>query len=85
MKISSQASLPEVANVSNGDSDSNQEQQTVGWDSGTKFTVDLREIELTAEERADISSAIIDVILERTRIEAEVIDGSWRKYSKYIS
>ena len=85
MKISSQASLPEVANVSNGDSDSNQEQQTVGWDSGTKLTVDLREIELTAEERADISSAIIDVILERTRIEAEVIDGSWRKYSKYIS
>jgi hypothetical protein len=83
MKISLQASLPKVANVSNRDSDSDQEQQTAGW-VGTKFTVDLREIELTAEERAAISSDIIGVILERTGIEAEVIDGFWRKYSRYI-
>jgi hypothetical protein len=51
--------------VSNGDSDSGLEQETSLSDFGTKLTVDLGEIELTEEQRENISSEIIRVIIER--------------------
>jgi hypothetical protein len=54
-----------VANVSNGGSDFDQEQETSGSDFGTKFTVDLGEVELAAQEREDIQSEIVRVIMER--------------------
>jgi hypothetical protein len=54
-----------VAKVSNGDSDSDQDDPGPS-ESGTNFTVDprdLRQIELTGEQRDAISSDIIDVII----------------------
>jgi hypothetical protein len=55
--------------VSNGDSGSDQEQQSyaeiIVTDLGTNFNVDLREIKLTGEDRKHISSEIINVILAR--------------------
>jgi hypothetical protein len=55
--------------VSNGDSGSDQEQESyaeiIVTDLGTNFTVDLRGIELTGEQREAISSEIINVILAR--------------------
>jgi hypothetical protein len=56
--------------VSNGDSGSDQEQdyaEIIVTDLGTNFfTVDLRGIELTGEQREAISSEILSVILART-------------------
>ena len=58
--------------MSNGDSGSDQKQEKeiivtdLGvTDLGTKFTVDLREIELTGEQREAIPSEIINAILAR--------------------
>jgi hypothetical protein len=54
-----------VAKVSNGDSDSDQDDLGPS-ESGTNFTVDprrFRQIELTGEQRDAISSEIIDVII----------------------
>jgi hypothetical protein len=51
--------------VSNGGSDSHQEQETSGSDFGTTFTVNVAEIELTDEQLDNISSEIIRAIIER--------------------
>jgi hypothetical protein len=51
--------------MSNGESDSDQEQETSGSHFGTKFTVELGEIELTDEQRENISSEIVRIIMER--------------------
>ena len=84
IKIPPQASLPGSVKVSNGDSGSDQEQESLelgtnftvdvreielAGELGTNFTVDVREIELTGEQREAISSEIINVILAS-------IDGS---------
>jgi hypothetical protein len=72
MKISPQASLPGGVKVSNGDSGSYQEQdyaKIIITDLGTNFfTVDVRGIELTDEQREGISSEILNVILARTAL-----------------
>jgi hypothetical protein len=72
-----------VAHVSSGDSDSDQEQETLEF--GTNFTVDLRNIELTGEQRDAVSSEIIRVIIELIEIPEdaegviEVVEGFWKK------
>ena len=74
--------------MSNGDSDSDQD-DLGSSESGTYFTVDLRQIELTGEQRDAISSDIIDVIIasigkQPTPPEIiELIEGFWRTYRKY--
>ena len=50
--------------MSNGDSDFDQEQETPVSE-GTKFTVDLRGIELTREQSQAMQSEIVSVIMER--------------------
>ncbi len=52
--------------MSNGDSDSDQD-DLGSSESGTNFTVDLRQIELTGEQRDAISSDIINVIIASIR------------------
>jgi translation initiation factor 1 (eIF-1/SUI1) len=63
-----------VATVSNGDSDSDKEQETLGSDFGTKFTVDLGEIELAGEQSADIQSEIVRVIMQRSLKPPEIVE-----------
>jgi hypothetical protein len=62
-----------VANVSNGDSDSDQEQETLGSD-GTKLTLDLGETELTGEQRDAISSEIVRVMIQHIGKDPGIIE-----------
>jgi hypothetical protein len=93
MKISSQASLTkEVAHVSNGD---DQEQEL---EFGTNFTVNLRKIQLTAEQRDAISNDITAAIIARIGVippkDIEAGSAAWsgtggfeislRKYGRYM-
>ena len=72
--------------MSNGDRDSDQELETSGSDFGTKFTVDLGEVELTGEQRENISSEIIRVIIERIRMPnlPELVEFYRRKYPRAV-
>jgi hypothetical protein len=65
--------------VSNGDSGSDQEQESyteiIVTELGTNFNVDLRNIELTGEDRKAISSQIINVIFAHMK-KARMKKGS---------
>jgi hypothetical protein len=82
--------------VSNGDSGSDQEQQSLELGTNftvdvreielagellTNFTVDVREIELTGEQREAISSEIINVILASIDGSA-AFESAWRADSQ---
>ena len=101
MKISPQASLPGGVKVSNGDSGSYQEQdyaKIIITDLGTNFfTVDVRGIELTDEQRDAISNDIKNDITTRiiARMESigiptpsekfDVLEGLFIKYQKHMA
>jgi hypothetical protein len=59
--------------VSNADSGSNPDLEVlaVGAGFGTSFTVNLRNIELSGEDRQSISNAIINLIIAHIEVDAE--------------